>query len=113
MKWVPITEYDEQINKDDEPRLLKPEEIKYIINHLPLVPAADKYCSKLNRDNIMESLTEQLRTIKICPSAIDDLAKWVVDVHNKSLITPNTPIGITAAEAFGAVFTQMTLNSVA
>lgn len=113
MKWVPITDYDDKINKEDEPRLLKQEEINYIINHLPLVPAADHYCADLNRKNIMEFLSEQLRNVKICPSAIDDLAKMVVESHNKALITPNTPIGITAAEAFGAVFTQMTLNSVA
>src|SRR5690606_31533736 len=54
-----------------------------------------------------------LRDLVICPSAIPELLKRIIEQHYKSLVVPGTAVGTTAAEAVGATTTQMTLNSVA
>lgn len=113
MSWVTLTDYDLGVNLDDKPRKLTPSEINYITSHLPIPPSADNASGALSRDNIIEWMTETLKDVELCPSAINELIAEIVNQHNKSLVIPGTPIGITAAEAVGASATQMTLNSVA
>lgn len=113
MKWVPLTNYENGMNFDDRPRRLTQEEIAYIIAHFPTAPSADSTSAEIARNSIVEWMVETLRDIEIAPSAIPDLIQNIIHQHNKSLVVPGTPIGITAAEAVGATNTQMTLNSVA
>lgn len=113
MEWVPLTGYDNGMDLNDRPRALDQEEIVTIVEQLPLAPSADPDAAEVSRQGTVEWLIEMLKDILIAPSAIPELIKRIVDQHNKSLVIPGTPIGITAAEAVGATTTQMTLNSVA
>jgi len=113
MEWVPLTDYENGMNLDDRPRRLTHEEIVFIVSHIPNAPAADSTASEVARQGVVEWMIETLKEIFIAPSAIPDLINKIIYQHNKSLVVPGTPIGITAAEAVGATTTQMTLNSVA
>jgi hypothetical protein len=111
MEWVPVTGYENGINLADRPRRLTSEEIAYIAAHIPTPPSADPTAAELAREGIIEWLIETLREVEIAPSAIPELTDRIVEHHNKSLVAPGTPVGITAAEAVGATTTQMTLNT--
>ena len=113
MEWIPLTGYEDGMNMDDRPRRLNTEEIAYIVAHMPTAPAADAYAAEVARQGIIEWMIETLREVYICPSAVPELIQNIIIQHEKSLVAPGTPIGITAAEAVGASTTQMTLNSVA
>jgi intein/homing endonuclease len=113
MEWVPLTDYDNGINLEDRPRKLTPEEIRYITDHLPTAPSADSTAAEVARQGIIEWMIETLKDTYIAPSAIPELIQRMIEQHQKSLVVPGTPVGITAAEAVGATTTQMTLNSVA
>lgn len=113
MEWVPLTNFDNGINLADRPRRLTEDELKYITSHLPLAPSADSTAAELAREGVIEWMIETLREVSIAPSAIPALIQRIIEQHNRSLVVPGTPVGITAAEAVGATTTQMTLNSVA
>lgn len=113
MDWVPLADYEMGMNLDDRPRRLSPEEIAYITAHLPTAPSADSTAASVARQGIVDWMVDSLRELSLCPSAVPDLIQRIVEQHNKSLVVPGTPVGITAAEAVGATTTQMTLNSVA
>lgn len=111
MDWVPLRDYDDGINREDRPRSLSEAEISYITSHFPLAPSADPYAAEVIREGIVSWMKAVMREGKICPSAIPELISAMLTMHQQSLITPGTPIGITAAEAVGATTTQMTLNT--
>jgi len=113
MEWVPLTDYENGMNLNDRPRKLTQEEITYITDHLPIAPAADSTAAEIARQGTIEWMIETLKDLYIAPSAIPELIQRIIEQHNKSLVVPGTPVGITAAEAVGATTTQMTLNSVA
>ena len=113
MAWTPLAGYEAGINLNDEPRLLTEQEITHIVQHLPIPHAADATAAETARAGIIQWLIKELKGVEIAPSGIPDLIRMMVYQHNKSLITPGTPVGILAAEAIGATTTQMTLNSVA
>lgn len=113
MEWVPLTDYENGINLADRPRRLTQEEIVYIVAHVPLAPSADSTAAEVSRQGVVEWMIETLRETYIAPSAIPALIQRIIQQHNKSLVVPGTPVGITAGEAVGATTTQMTLNSVA
>lgn len=113
MEWVPLTDYDNGMDLMDRPRRLTQEEIAYIVAHVPTPPSADSTAAEITRQGIVEWMIETLKEANIAPSAIPELIKRIVDQHQRSLVVPGTPVGITAAEAVGATTTQMTLNSVA
>lgn len=113
MEWVPLTDYETGINLNDRPRKLTDEEIRYITAHLPTAPSADSTAAEVARQGTIEWMIETLREVSMAPSAIPELIERIIEQHNKSLVIPGTPVGITAAEAVGATTTQMTLNSVA
>lgn len=111
MEWVPVTNYDAGIDWADQPRKLTEKEITYIVQHLPLPPSADVTAARVARESVMAWLVSTLKEVNIAPSAIPDLIQEILHQHTKSLVTPGTPVGITAAEAVGATTTQMTLNT--
>lgn len=111
MGWTALDDGPHAPNQDDMPRRLSVEEIEYIVSHLPLALSADAESALLNRKNVMRTLSDALRGIELCPSAIPELIKRLVDQHNRSLVIPGTPVGVTASEAVGATSTQMTLNT--
>jgi hypothetical protein len=111
MEWVSLTGYDLNININDKPRLLTPDEITYIVSHLPYAPSADSTAADINRTEIIKWMTQKLKTIQLCPSAIPDYINKIINQHKNSLVVPGTPVGTIAAEAIGAPATQMTLNT--
>lgn len=113
MDWVPLADYENGLNLDDKPRKLTDKEIFYITEHFPTAPSADSTAAEVARQEIVNWLVETLKEIKLAPSAIPELIQRILEQHQKSLVVPGTPVGITAAEAVGATTTQMTLNSVA
>src|SRR5947209_871256 len=113
MEWIPLADYENGMNLADRPRRLTQEEIAYIVAHVPNAPSADSTAAEVARQGIVEWIIETLKQAQIAPSAIPALIQRIIQQHNKSLVVPGTPIGITAAEAVGATTTQMTLNSVA
>lgn len=127
MDWVPLSGYEEDIDINDQPRFLSHDEIygdegilkTYVNNkdsplYFPASPSADpEGAGAVSRQGVVDYLIDMLKVIKICPSAITELIALVIEQHYKSLVSPGTPIAITAGEAVGATTTQMTLNSVA
>jgi hypothetical protein len=113
MEWVPLNNYDTGINLNNRPRKLTEDEINYITDHLPYALSADSTAAEVARQGTIEWMIETLREVKLDPSAIPELIERIIEQHNKSLVVPGTPVGITASEAVGATTTQMTLNSVA
>ena len=111
MEWVPLTDYEIGINLNDQPRKLTDEEIAYITAHLPTAPSADSTAAEVSRQGTIEWMVETLKEVNMAPSAIPELIQRIVEQHNRSLVVPGTPVGITAAEAVGATTTQMTLNT--
>lgn len=97
---------------DMRPRKLTDDEIRDIVEVTPRVQGADIENSEAIRRDIMRGMMEQLRGTKITPLAIPDLKGEIVRQFEKSKIAPGAMVGVTAAEAFGAQITQMTLNSV-
>lgn len=111
MSWVPLHNHENQINMQDKPRLLTEDEIRYIVQSVPVPPCADVASAKIIHKGIQESLSDGLRVFKTCPSGIPELIQTIITQYLKSQIAPGFPIGVLAAEAFGALMTQMTLNS--
>lgn len=111
MEWTYIEGYGEGINMDDRPRKLTGQEIQYIVDHFPTPPSADRKASEMIREGIVSWMVTALQETELCPSAIPELIKEIIYQHTKSLITPGTPVGITAAETVGATTTQMALNT--
>src|SRR5579862_8692761 len=122
IEWVQLSGYENVQAGNDQPKFLNDNEINDIernLNdpnhkfHFPLPPAASEEAAEVSRREVINFILTSLRAVKICPSAIPELLTLIINRHYKSLITPGTPVGITAAEAIGATTTQMTLNSVA
>jgi hypothetical protein len=111
MEWTYLDGYNTGINLEDRPRKLIEAEIQYIVDHFPTPPSADAKASEIIREGIVLWIVSALRETELCPSAIPELIKEIIYQHTKSLITPGTPVGITAAEAVGAQTTQMALNT--
>jgi len=111
MSWVPLSGYDNGMEVSDKPRRLTDEEILYIVGYLPLPPSADEEAAIVSREGVVEWMTETLKDIVLCPSAIPELIERILEQHYKSLAIPGTAIGTAAAESVGATTTQMTLNT--
>ena len=95
----------------DKPRRLTQEELDDVVSNIPAIPGADPYAARVARDGLVAWIRSALEETVICPSAVKELIKITVRDFNRSLITPGSPVGITAAEALGATMTQMTLNT--
>ncbi|MFK5971463.1 MAG: hypothetical protein QM487_15285 [Candidatus Marithrix sp.] len=95
----------------DQPRLLTNDEIKFIVSHFKLAPAADRESSELNRSEMVKNLVNDLSSTKMAPSAIPDLIKEIERQHTKSIVAPGSTVGATSAEAVAGSSTQMTLNT--
>lgn len=94
-----------------EPRPLTPAEIDRIIAALPKVRSANKEVGSVATKEIRDKVRQQLQRIEITPLGIPELTQALVNKFEGSRIAPGSTIGTTAAEAFGAQITQMTLNT--
>jgi hypothetical protein len=110
-KWARLPGKSFVANEANAPRFLTPEEITYVVNHLPPILACDTTAA----DVIWRGITDTLYTLcsnnMLCPDAVGDLAIELVERHNRSLVPTGTPVGSVATEAIGASTTQMTLNT--
>lgn len=111
MAWVPLNGFETKVNMEDKPRLMTDDEIRYVVDRCPKIPSADQATSDALRRGVKNSLSLELKGRPICPSGITELVQTIIRLYEKSLIAPGTPIGVLAAEALGALMTQVTLNS--
>jgi len=94
-----------------KPRRLTDEEIKGILDVIPMVNSASEEVGEYNRTSMLKTLREQLKEIVVTPLGIDDIKKEHIRQFNKSRVKPGSVVGVTAAEALGQPITQMALNS--
>ena len=116
----------------EEPRLLKPDEINFVLSGIPVpynylnpseisnfetslksVYSSDPYVATSLYKNIIKNYYSMLDEIIITPSALNDLKDTFTEFFNLSRIIPGTTVGNIASDAIGAPITQMTLNSFA
>lgn len=111
MAWVPLSGCENNVDINDKPRKLTEAEINYILSKVPTAPSADSVAAAVCADGIKQWIGKQLMQTEIAPSAIPKLIYQIIQQHKRSLVVPQTPIGIIAAEAVGSTTTQMTLNT--
>lgn len=93
-------------------RKLTKDEIEDILRVIPKVESADPLSGNSAREGIINTLREQLESIKITPIGIPDLKDEILANFEESVIHPGSMVGVTAAEALGQPITQMALKSV-
>lgn len=94
-----------------EPRLLVADEIAWIVDVVPLVPAAVEEVGAIVQQQIKNLLTTQLSREKIIPLGIGILRAEIEYHFYKGLVEPGKTIGITSSEAIAGPLTQMALNA--
>ena len=110
MSWKSLPGYYNS-GQNDQPRYLTKDEVEYILNLIPLAPAANRKAALLNRAEIQNLLRYDLESNKLAPSAIKYLVHEIIRQHDKSIISPGSTVGATSGEAVAGSSTQMTLNT--
>lgn len=105
----PFIDHTLLINLD--PRLLTADEIAWIVDVIPLVPAAVEEVGAVVQQQIKNLLTTLLSREKIIPLDIGVLRAEIEYHFYKGLVEPGKTVGITGSEAFAGPFTQMALNT--
>lgn len=95
----------------DEPRLLTDDEIKEIINLIPIPKSPLEFVALNAHEDIKSNLRLQLYKIMISPSVINNLKGWILNQDLRSQSDSNEPIGLVAAEGIGAPLSQLNFNS--
>lgn len=109
MDWKALN--SETLSLDDKPRILTELEINQIIDKFPKISLAESAAAQKTWECVTDWIKSTLKETAICPSAVPELIKILIEQHRKSLVVPKTPVGITAAESVGATITQATLNT--
>lgn len=115
--WVVKTEkvkppvIDPTLITNLEPRFLTPEEINYIVDVIPMVPAAIAEVGCIVQQQIKNVLTTQLMREQIIPLGINVLRAEIEYHFYRGLVEPGKTIGLTTAETIGEPLTQLTLSS--
>ncbi len=114
------------VSLESEPRKLYPEEIDAILNRLPKIrgavsqfytyiesgkPVERPEASEAATTNVKARVRYFLSKIKIAPAAIPELAQNILKKYERSMVVPESAVGITAAEAVGRATTQTVLNT--
>lgn len=87
------------------------DQISSIVNSIPQSKTAyDKIGEEILR-NIRNKLYLDLRTARVRPEKIPDLADEILSKYLRALQQPGTPVGINTAETLSAPVTQAILNS--
>lgn len=110
MQYVPHPSLN-NVDPNDQPRKLTPDEIEYIVDGVPQNPCPDPIFSQMYRSQLQDILRENLQSVPLPPKEIVSMRNMVVQYHINSLIERGTAIGFQAAEAAGATLTQMILNA--
>lgn len=115
--WVVKTEtlappvIDPANPKNHTERYLTAAEIAWIVDVIPMVPAAIAELGMLVQQQIKNVLTLQLMREKIIPLGINILRAEIEFHFYKGLVEPGKTIGVTCAESVGQPLTQITLSS--
>jgi hypothetical protein len=115
--WVVETKTIEEpfIDQDDEdnyhPRYLTKEEMEYIVDVIPFVPAAIEEAGVIVQQQIKNLLTTQIMREKIIPLGINILRSEIEFHFYKCLVEPGKTLGVTTSESIGQPLTQTTLGS--
>lgn len=91
--------------------LLTCDQINEILDAIPLNKAIHKEVAVSIRNNILLTLRENLKTVKIYPEIFQKFKEEIVHVYHKSLVPAGEAIGILTAQSIGERQTQTTLNS--
>jgi len=94
-----------------EERFLTKEEIEYIVDIIPMVPAAVAEIGFIIQQQIKNWLSIELMDLKIIPLGIEILRSQIEFDFFRSLAEPGKTIGVTCAESIGQPLTQITLSS--
>lgn len=94
-----------------QPRKLTYEEIEDIISSLPRPQGADHYAASVAAEDIARLVKQQLLSAIISPDALGDFKKQMIDYFERSRAQPGSTVGLTSAEAIGALISQMALKS--
>lgn len=95
-----------------QPRLLAATEIDYILDFIRPRGGIPIEVAIATMKIQKSKLEAQLKTIKIYPEAIDELKSEIMKNHYESQIHPGEAVGVIAAQSFGEMNTQNTLNSI-
>src|SRR3990167_10363828 len=99
------------VSAETKPRHLTDDEITAIIEVTPDVASLDKIASRQARSDILDWLRTELRAVQLTPAGVQEMKNNIVRMFETSRVEPYTSVGITTAEALGAIITQMSLNS--
>lgn len=92
-------------------RRLTKEEIDYIVDIIPMVPAAVPEIGCIIQQQIKNWISIQLVDMEIVPAGIEILRSEIEFNFYKSLMEPGKTIGSTCSESIGQPLTQITLSS--
>jgi len=92
-------------------RYLTKDELEYIVDIIPMVPAAVAEVGCIVQQQIKNWLIIQLSEHKIIPLGIEILRSEIEFHFYKALVEPGKTIGITCSESVGQPLTQITLSS--
>ena len=92
-------------------RNLTSQEIDDIIQVIPPNKCIVDIVSESIRNNQIEGIKKQLKTIKLYPSLIPQLKSEIEKQYYKTMIQPGESVGIITAQSIGERQTQSTLNS--
>lgn len=92
------------------PRKLTDEEIRDIVESIPVIRSADIISGISARESLMKNLMLQLTKIKILPEAIPELKEKIIKKFERAIAEPGTAVGSLAADGFSAQTTQLNFN---
>jgi DNA-directed RNA polymerase beta' subunit len=95
----------------ERPRKLTDQEIADLVSVITPVKSPDETASMVATEQIKKLLTSQLKSIELCPVAIETLKRHIEERYRIATVVPGEAVGVTVAEAIAAISTQMTLKT--
>lgn len=86
-------------------------QIDDIVSAVPPVAAAVEAVATSVREQIQQSLRNDLQGKSLHPADIPVLKQWIENQFHRSVISPGSTVGLTISDAIGAPMTQTTLNT--
>jgi hypothetical protein len=115
--WVVTTEklekpyIDEKDKSNYKARYLTAAEIAWIVDVIPMVPAAVAEVGCIVQQQLKTVKTTELMRVKVIPLGIGILRAEIEYHFYKALVEPGKTLGVTCSESVGQPLTQITLSS--
>lgn len=107
--WVPKPGQNYEPN--NIPRFLTKEEIEYVLKDFPNVKSGDEDATMLARNSIIDRLRNNLRSVVLDPSALQEFRQKLRVRFISSRIEEGENIGVLGANALGETVSQIALNT--